>query len=122
MFIECNTNPWNKYIDDCAIRAITKATGKDYFDVMDGLIAIADSQGDWDIDEIRTIHVYLVTIGWECCDLEGRFTVKQFAEQVKEPRVVIVNGHATCTMNGNIYDTWSPARYKVKSVYRKRIE
>lgn len=122
MFIECNTNPWNKHIEDCAIRAITKATGKDYFDVMDGLIDVADHFEGWDIDEVRTIHTYLTSIGWECCELEYRCTVKQFAEQITDPRVVIVRGHATCTMNGNTYDTWNCNRYRVKSVYRKRIE
>ena len=49
-FIEYNANPYGKYIDDCLIRAITKATGKDYMEVMDGLIAVADSKG-WEIDE-----------------------------------------------------------------------
>lgn len=122
MFVECNVNPYNKRIDDCAIRAITKATGKDYFDVMDGLIDVADSHGNWGIDELGTVHEYLTSIGWECCELKSRVTVKQFAEQITDPRVVIVRGHATCTMNGNTYDTWNCNRYKVKSVYRKRIE
>lgn len=120
-FIECNTNPWNKCMDDCAIRAITKATGKDYFDVMDGLIIKGDLYG-WDIDELRTIHAYLISIGWECCELDAALTVKQFAAQITDPRVVIVRGHATCTMNGNWYDTWNCARYRVQSVYRKCIE
>lgn len=122
MFIKCNTNPYNKCIDDCAIRAITKATGKDYFEIMDALIDIADNYDDWDIDELRTIDAYLMSIGWERCELEDRCTVKQFAEHITDPRVVIVKGHATCTMNGNTYDTWNCNRYKVKSVYRKRIE
>lgn len=122
MFIKCNTNPYNKCIDDCAIRAITKATGKDYFDVMDGLIDVADNHDDWDIDELRTIDTYLTSNGWECCELEDRYTVKQFAEQITDPSIVIVNGHATCTMNGNTYDTWNCNRYKVNLVYRKCIE
>lgn len=122
MFIEYNANPWNKCIDDCVIRAITKATGKDYFDVMDGLIDVADEHDNWDIDELRTVDAYLVSIGWERCELENRCTVKQFAEQIRDPRVVIVKGHGTCTMNGNTYDTWNCNRYRVKWVYRKRIE
>lgn len=122
MFKECNTNPYGKCIDDCAIRAITKATGKDYFDVMDGLIDVADSFDNWDIDELRTIDTYLVSIGWERCELEYDCTVKQFAEHITDPRVVIIRGHATCTMNGNTYDTWNCNRYKVKSVYRKCID
>lgn len=118
MFVEYNANPYGDNIDDCIIRAITKATGKNYFDVMDGLIDIADTNG-WEIDETRTGWKYLTSIGWECCELEGRYTVKQYAEQIQEPRIVVVKGHATFTKDGNIYDTWNPSRYKVKYTFRK---
>lgn len=120
MFIKTNANPYDKMIDDCAIRAITLATKKDYFDVMDGLIAVADEL-DWNIDELRTINKYLTSIGWEFCELEGyKPTVKQFATQITDPRIVIVNGHATFTKDGNTYDTWNCNRYRVNYVYRKR--
>lgn len=122
MFIETNANPYDKHIDDCAIRAITLATKKDYFDVMDGLIDVADEH-DWAIDELRTVNKYLVSIGWECCVLEGcKPTVKQFANKITDPRIVIVNGHATFTEKGNTYDTWNPNRYRVNYVYRKHID
>lgn len=120
-FIEYNANPYGKNMDDCIIRAVTKATNKDYMDVMDGLIAVADNEG-WDIDELRTMWKYLTTIGWECCDVEGRWTVKQFAECSTEPRIIIVNGHATYAEGGNIYDTWNPSRYRVKRVFRKCMD
>lgn len=124
MFIECNMNPWKKCIDDCAIRAISKATGKDYFDVMDGLISVADDHDDWDIDQVRTIDTYLKSIGWEYCEPadDWRPTVKQFAKEITEPCVVIVKGHATCTKDGNTYDSWNCNRYKVKYLYRKCID
>lgn len=118
MFIKTNTNPYDKNIDDCAIRAITLATKKDYMDVMDGLIAVADDH-DWEIDELRTVNTYLVSIGWEFCELECRCTVKQFATAITDPRIVIVNGHATFTKDGNTYDTWNCNRYHVKYTYRK---
>lgn len=120
-FIEYNTNPYGVNIDDCIIRAITCATGKDYFDVMDGLIDVADEH-DWEIDELRTMNVYLMSIGWEHCELEEPMTVKQFSEAITDPRILVVNGHATCTKNGNTYDTWNCNRYKVKHIYRKHID
>lgn len=101
-FIEYNANPYGKHIDDCIIRSITKATGKPYMDVMDGLIEVADSNG------------------WECCELEGKWTVKQFSKQATEPRIVIVNNHATYVEDGNIYDTWNCSRYRIKRIFRKR--
>nr|DAR20626.1 MAG TPA: hypothetical protein [Caudoviricetes sp.] len=91
MFIEHNENPYNKNMDDCLIRAIAKGTG-------------------WQ---------YLVSNGWECCELEWGCTVKQYAKIITEPRIVIVNGHATYTEGGNVYDTWNCNRYKVQSVFRK---
>lgn len=121
MFIEYNANPYGKKIDDCMIRAITKATGKDYFDVMDGLIAVADDR-DWEIDELRTGITYLDSIGWEFLEPSQRITVNQFSKVVTEPRIVFVREHATYTEGGNIYDTWNPARYKVKYMCAKRID
>lgn len=121
MFVEYNANPYGVNIDDCIIRAITKATGKDYFDVMDGLIDVADNN-DWDIDELRTMIAYLSDIGWEWCDIEGKWTVNQYAKEVKEPRILIVNNHATYTEGGNTYDTWNPNRYRIKYLFRKCID
>lgn len=118
MFIEYNANPYGVNIDDCLIRAITKATGKDYMDVMDGLIGVADSNG-WEIDETRTGWKYLTSIGWQCCELEGRWTVKQYAEQIQDPRIVFVRGHATYCEGGDTFDTWNCNRYKVNYVFRK---
>lgn len=118
MFIEYNANPYKVNIDDCLIRAITLGTGNDYMDVMDGLIEIADANG-WEIDEMRTGWQYLTNNGWQCCELEGRYTVKQYAEQITEPRIVVVNGHATFTKDGNTFDTWNTNRYKVKYAFRK---
>lgn len=121
MFIEYNANPFGAYIGDCIIRAITKATNKNYMDVMDGLIAVADKH-DWEIDELRTMNVYLLSIGWEYCELNCKPTVKQFASAIMDPRILIVNEHATCTQDGNVYDTWNCSRYRVKHVYRKHID
>lgn len=118
MFIETNPNPYNVNIDDCLLRAITLVTGKQYFDVLDGMIEVADSN-DWNIDELRTAIKYLSGIGWVFCELGNKLTVKQYSEHVKEPRILIVNGHATFSKDGNVYDTWNCNRYKVKYVFKK---
>ena len=119
MFIEYNANPYGKYIDDCLVRAITKATGKDYMEVMDGLIEVADNHDGWDIDEVRTGFEYLKSLGWECFTTSKRVTVNQFSKAYTDPRIVFVRGHATYTEGGNIYDTWNPSRYKVNYVFAK---
>lgn len=119
MFIEYNANPYGKNIGDCIIRAITKATDKPYMEVFDGLCEVADKHDGWDIDELRTMNVYLLSIGWQYCELNCKPTVKQFSEQITEPRILVVNGHATCTMDGNVYDTWNCNRYRVTHVFRK---
>ena len=119
MFIETNANPYNVNIDDCIIRAITLATGKQYFDVFDDMIKIADDK-DWEIDEIRTANEYLKGLGWQMYDVLGKApTVKQYSKMYSDPEIVVVNGHATFTKDGNIYDTWNCSRYHVKYVFRK---
>lgn len=120
-FIEYNANPYGANIDDCICRAITNATGKPYMEVFDGLCAVADDNDGWDIDELRTAWTYLMSIGWECCEIEGRWTVKQYTEHVTEPRLIVVNGHMTYSEGGNVYDTWNCNRYKVSRVFRKCI-
>lgn len=120
MFIEYNANPYGKNIDDCMIRAITRATGKDYMEVFDGLCEVADSKG-WEIDETRTGWLYLTSNEWECCEVEGRWTVNQYSKSITDPRLVIVNGHMTYCEGGNVFDTWNCLRYRVKRVFRKRI-
>lgn len=119
MFIEHNENPFHKNMDDCLIRAIAKGTGKPYMEVMDGLIAVADSKG-WEIDEARTGAVYLNSIGWDLFEPSTRITVNQFSKIITDPRIVFVRGHATYTEGGNIYDTWNPSRYKVNYIFAKR--
>lgn len=121
MFIKYNANPFGANIDDCIIRAIAKATGKPYLEIFDVLCQIADNHDDWDLDDMRTMTAYLRSINWELYELVCKVTVKQFAEAIREPHIVIVNGHATFTENGNVYDTWNPNRYKVKYVFRKCI-
>ena len=88
MFIEYNANPFGAYIGDCIIRAITKATGKNYMDVMDGLIDVADAR-DWEIDEIRTMNVYLLSIGWEYCEINCSPTVfiKLYSQNILLPPI-----------------------------------
>ena len=118
MFVATNANPYNACIDDCIIRAITLATGKDYFDVFDGLIEIAD-HNEWQIDELRTAATYLSNNGWQMYDLDKSPTVKQFSQTITEPTIVIVNEHMTFTKDGNVYDTWNCNRYRVKFIFQK---
>ena len=118
MFVETNPNPYGDNIDDCLLRAITLATGKDYYDVFDGMVEMADRY-KWELDELRTAIKYLRSIGWEFCELEEKITVKQFSKRQHDPRILIVNGHATFTKDGNTYDTWNCNRYHVKYVFRK---
>lgn len=119
MFIEKNANPWGVNEEDCMIRAITLATGKDYMEVHDDMLQLAYDK-DWDITELRTGWTYLVNNGYEALDFdECKCTVKQYATEMKEPRVVVVKGHMTFTEKGNIYDTWNCSKYRVKYAFRK---
>lgn len=121
MFIEKNANPWQMNEEDCMIRAITLATGKEYMEVHDDMVQLAYDK-NWELTELRTGWTYLVNNGYEACDLgDYKRTVKQYATDIQEPRIVVVNGHMTYCDGGNWFDTWNPARYRVKYVFRKVI-
>lgn len=119
MFIEYNANPHNDNIDDCVIRAISKALNKDYWDVFDKLCDVADTYFNSDeINTMKVFHKYLDMLGYECREMTTKMTVKQFSEQFyKGTYLLLVNGHMTVCVNGNIYDTWNSSKYKVQFIW-----
>ena len=119
MFIQRNANPWDMNWEDCMIRAISLALHKPYMEVHDDMLQLAYDK-DWKITELRTGWTYIVNNGYEACDVgDYKRTVKQYATDITEPRIVVVNGHMTYCEGGDWFDTWNPARYKVNYVFRK---
>lgn len=110
MWIPCNPNPGNLYVDDCVIRAICIATGFPWLKVYDDLALtgryvynMPSSNSTW--------GVYLYAIGFEPFDLPEScpecVTIKEFAKRFPKGTYIIGTGrHAVAVIDGNYYDTW----------------
>lgn len=112
MFIKYNNNPTGANIEDCYIRSLALATNTPYYDMMDELFAVADKAGSNE-NSIYNIAGVLIGRGWKMYQIDSRTTVNQLAKWLGDGRYVIIcAGHATCAIDGDVYDTWNPNKYK----------
>lgn len=110
VFVSFNPNPFRSRVGDCAIRAVSKATGQTWESVFVALCLDGFCAGDMP----NANHVwgaYLRRKGFKrhsipetCPDC---YTVSDFCRDF--PRGVYVlatNGHVLAVVNGDWYDTW----------------
>ena len=116
-------NPVSPNEDDCVIRAICKATGKDWDTVYMELSAEGMKRGTWG----NVNHVwdsYLRSNGYKrhtvpdtCPDC---YTVSQFAVDHPQGTYILATGtHAVTVQNGNVYDVFD-SRQKVPIYYYEK--
>lgn len=108
MWIEDNPNPAHRDIGDCAVRAVSLATGDSWEDVylklcMRGALCkdMPNANSVW--------GSYLMDNGWTYHPLDRVFsyTVGDFCREHDTGVFVIGTGdHAICIKDGNIHDTW----------------
>ena len=110
MYIEYNSNPENKLVGDCVIRAISKVTNQDwertYMEVcVQGFMMhdMPSSNSVW--------GGYLFTKGFRRYIIPDtypkRYTVKQFCIDNPEGIYLLATDqHVIAVENGNYYDTW----------------
>ena len=109
MFVPFNPNPFHSRVGDCAIRAVSKATGQTWESVFVALCLDGFCAGDMP----SANHVwgaYLRKMGFSrrslpdsCSDC---YTVADFCKD--HPRglyVLAVNNHVVCVQNGDWFDT-----------------
>lgn len=120
-----NPNPYNKLIGDCVIRAISKATNKDwdtvYLEVMMKGYILKDMPS--------SNHVwgsYLKDIGFDRYILPNTcpdcYTIREFCEDY--PYGVYIAGtgsHVVAIVDGNYFDSWDSGG-EVPIYYFKRRE
>lgn len=114
MYVKFNNNPSGADIDDCYIRATAKALGVPYYEVMDHMFEVADKKG-WNENNIKNVAWVMMNIyGCKMYQVTSRCTVNQLANELTQGNYVfITKDHATACIDGDIYDTWNPNRYKV---------
>lgn len=110
MWIEYNPNPCNRRVGDCVIRAIAKATDREwesvYIDLCVQGFMLADlpsSNAIW--------SVYLKNKGFKRHTIEDCpdcYTVEDFCREHPKGIFVIGTGtHAVAVVDGNIFDAWN---------------
>ena len=103
-----NSNPKKREVNDCVIRAISKAEDRSWDEVYSELSTLAQSQKIL-LDDMRFVEPYLdgkyERICYKCNGC--RMTVGEFIDKNQEGTyLVTMQGHITCVKNGILYDTW----------------
>ena len=105
-----NINPDKNKIGDCVIRAVAKATGKEWEEVYKDLCAIGLEQHRMPNDK-EVYTAYLTKMGWKKMPMprngRKRMTIKQFSQEQKGVYIISIARHLTVIDNGTLYDIWN---------------
>lgn len=108
MWVQFNANPSAQRVGDCAIRAISKATGQSWETVYIALCV----RGLIDHDLPSANHVwgdYLEELGWQRHLVNKRgYTVEDFThDHPKGVYILAISGHVVACVDGMYFDTWN---------------
>ena len=110
MWIEYNPNPTGRRVEDCAVRAVAKALGKDWETAFALIAKNAYAMGDMPHSNsvwgsvLRMHGFYRKSIQDTCPDC---YTVEDFLrDHPKGIYVLCSTNHVATAIDGNLYDTW----------------
>ena len=116
----------NKIDGDCVPRALAKAFGMKYEDVMNELMEIQDADRHQEFRQLDVIHEFMER---HCPTYEYKndykwTTVDEFCQHHKKGTFLIECGkyknvpkHLTCVIDGDLYDEFDCSRYYVVNYY-----
>lgn len=113
-FEKVNLNPMGKKFGDCSVRALAKATGKDWLTIYDELCQLGRSIYCLPNDT-ETIKIYLDKFPHDSCNAvkgKKRQVVNDFN---KGTYILMIANHWTCVKDGVCFDLWDCRK---KCVYR----
>lgn len=109
-FIFFNPNPAGKFVGDCVIRAISKATGQSWEKTYIGIVEKGLNMRDMPSAN-RVWAAYLKDLGFNKYIIPNTcpecYSIRDFAYE--NPNGVFILGtgtHVVCVCDGNYYDTW----------------
>lgn len=105
-YVYYNVNPTGETLPDCVTRAISLATGIDYYDVSYLLKKIGDI---YSCDELCVCcYSYLLNNLFKFKRHKGNGNrIKDIIEEHNNDVLIIrIEGHLTCSMYGIVYDIW----------------
>lgn len=110
MWVPANPNPRSAHVEDCVVRAIAIATGREWLDVYDSLCRFGRKEAN--MPSANAVWgKYLRRIGYEPFLLPDACpectTVRLFCEMFPTGTYIIGTGsHAVAVIDGNYYDSW----------------
>jgi len=124
MWIEYNPNPTGRNVDDCAVRAVSKALNTDwetaYILMCSNGLAMGDmphADAVWG-SVLREKGFYRKTLPNHCPNC---YTVKDFCRDNPRGTFVLATGtHAVCAIDGDWYDSGDSSREIVIYVWYKK--
>lgn len=135
-----NENPKNRITGDCTFRAIARATGKDWRNVVMEMAQLSCETG-YAINDDKGIERYLEKIGWvkhkQPRKVDNtKFTGKEFCKALKDPEyrefftgtdkltniICHIGGHhVTCIVAGKINDIWDCSNKCIGNYWTKEV-
>jgi len=121
-FIQYNHNPSKQKVGDCAIRAISFATDRDWGTIAKQLYEYGFAN-NWPQTDIKTVELFLKkfeNIDVKYVDIDGskkRFKVKDIAI-LKGTYIIRIAGHITVVRENKIYDTWDCSEKSAYKIWR----
>ena len=101
-----NSNPLEKRVGDCAIRACCKATGRTWNEVFDDLVQIAYRQKDV-LSANKVWGEYLADNGYVRYEPDYPMDVCKFCCNFPHGTYVLgLDGHVVTVVDGKYWDTW----------------
>lgn len=99
-----NANSRGNSVNDCVVRAISKAEGKTWDETYEELSDIAQYEGIL-LDDVKFVENYLDKRYKRQCHYSK--TVGEFIDEFhKGTYLITMPGHITCAINGILYDTF----------------
>lgn len=109
-----NPNPRGKHVGDCTVRAITRATGEDWYEAYFGICIQGALMCDMPSNN-SVWGAYLKSKGFRRKllpdDVPDDYTVSDFCrDHPKGTYVVAVHNHVLTVVDGDHYDSWQSER------------
>ena len=102
-----NLQPLGERKEDCVCRAISLATGLNYYIIEEKLYLIGELFNCEKLCVCCYKHLLDYVFGYERVNGYKGFTINDFIKENPEGTYIIrVDGHLTCVTNGLILDTW----------------
>lgn len=101
-----NVNPSGAKTDDCVTRAITLASGLDYFDIQEKLVLTSKLFGCDRLARCCYQNLLEYVLKYTPIECQG-LTVNEFCElHPYGTYLVRIQGHLTTVIDGDVNDTW----------------